>query len=438
MISFTNWLAQAFEVISAVDPFYSERLVAFKKLNDAVFIGSQKENYKYITLQERLNQLISSGYQAKVPTKDCPQQAVKIGAVDYGHEVKTDRLVFVNGVWSKAASSFDSTCNEVQLRRVADLPLQEQKAIVSRYMPDLESCDDIFATLNILLSQETYLLDIGVHTQVEKIITIQHIITESITHVVPQLILTVGQSSQVTIVENWYATGNKVQNFINNLIYVVLAEDAKLTYYTLHTESLSGYQVSTLYCNQKDRSVFTHYSFSFGSVMLRMNLSVQINGSYVTTMLYGLYILSINEQTDYHVQVRHNCPHSLSKQHYKCVLGGEATGVFNGKIYLTPEAQKTNGYQVNNAIVLSDKAHHYVRPQLEIYADDVKCSHGATAGQLDQEQLFYLQTRGIELVLAKRLLLEAFGKEIISQVSIKALQDYLWDKVLEKLKVIVS
>lgn len=434
MILFTDWLAQALEVLSPADPFYADRLVAFKKLHSPAFIEGQKEHYKHISLAETLKQCTRNSYHASIPTTEkLPQKSVTKDTFCDWNPLKKETFTFINGLWSQAQSSFDHTCQDVQLRRLRDLPLAAQKEVLSSCMSDLASSDDIFTTLSTMLSQETYLLEVVDHAQLKQTIVIEHIITKSAAHVVPRLILKIGKESQATIIENWYSDSNDLHSFVNNLTHIQLAEGGQLAYYTLHAGDASFHQVNNIYCNQKDYTTFSHHTYAFGSDMLRMNLTAQIKGSHATAMLYGLYSLGAKEKVDHRIQVIHSHPHSLSKQHYKGILGGQSIGSFNGKIYLTPEAQKTNAYQTNNAIVLSNQANHFVKPQLEIYADDVKCTHGATAGQLDREQLFYFQTRGISATLAKRLLLEAFGMEIISQVSVPALKNYLFEKLIEKL-----
>ncbi len=434
MVLFTEWLAQALEALSSVDPFYADRLVAFKKLQNTAFIEDQKEHYKHIPLAEILKQCTSKSYHISRPIIEKLSQ--EVGMKDTFCEwnpSKKETFTFVNGLWSQAQSSFDNTCRDVQLRRLGDLSLAAQKEALSSCMSDLASSDDVFTTLGIMLSHETYLLEVADYAQPNKTIVIEHIITESAAHVVPRLILKIGKESQATIIENWCSKSNDLHSFVNNLTHIQLAEGGHLAYHTLYTEDPSFHQVNNIYCNQKDHSTFVHHTYAFGAAMLRMNLTVQIKGSHATAMLYGLYNLGSKEKVDHRIQVIHSHPHSLSKQHYKGILGGQSIGSFNGKIYLTPEAQKTNAYQTNNAIVVSDQANHFVKPQLEIYADDVKCTHGATVGQLDTEQLLYLQTRGIPEPLAKRLLLEAFGMEIIDQVALPELKSYLFDKLIAKL-----
>lgn len=411
MMAFTNWLAEAFKTFSATDPFYTERLWAFNKLNQSTFIASQKEDYH--NLREILQLWTRQAYHAHLPTQ--PFLSVEGG----GHLPVA--LTFVNGVWSPSSAIHQG----VRLRRLADLPLLEQKEALAPYMADLRSSDDLFVMLNRMLAQESYLLEITG----QKSITLQHIVTGD--HVVPQLMVKVGEASQVTIIENWHI--GKVPPFVNNFTHILLEDAAHLSYYTLYTDAPSCHQVNSLYCNQKDHSTFTHHTFVLDAAMLRMHLRAQINGSHARADLYGLSTLAETEKVAQQIQVVHSAPHSLSKQHYKSILGGRSASSFSGKIYLTPAAQQTNAYQTNNTLILSDAAHHYAKPQLEIYADDVKCSHGATVGQLDEAQIFYLQTRGIALPLAKRLLLEAFGSEIIDSVALPSLQDYLCDKLVAKL-----
>ena len=411
MMAFTNWLAEAFATFSATDPFYTERLWAFNKLNQATFIASQKENYT--NLRDILALLTRQAYPFNRSTS--PLLPVEVD----GHVTQGVTLTFVNGIWSPS----DEAHQGVQLRRLADLSLLEQKEVLSAYMADVGSSDDLFVLLNRMLAQESYLLEITG----DRMITLQHMVTDG--HIMPQLMVKIGQSSRVTIIENWYAIQRKGQPFVNNFTHILLEEAAHLSYYTLDCPP----SVNSLYCNQKDHSTFTHHTFAFGAAMLRMHLRAHINGSHASASLYGLSALAATEKVAQQIQVIHSAPHSLSKQHYKSILGGQSTGSFSGKIYLTADAQQTNAYQTNNVLILSDAAHHYAKPQLEIYADDVKCSHGATAGQLDEGQLFYLQTRGIAAPLAKRLLLEAFGSEIIDSVALATLQDYLYDMLIAKL-----
>ncbi|AXI24531.1 FeS assembly protein SufD [Cardinium endosymbiont of Sogatella furcifera] len=417
MMAFTNWLAEAFKTFSVTDSFYTERLWAFNKLNQPAFIAGQKEDYS--NLRALLALLTREAYHFTRPM----QYALPVEGRGYTTQAIT--FTFINGIWLPS----DNGHQGIRLRKLADLSLLEQKEVLATYIADTEASDDLFVLLNRFLAQESYLLEVteGSH----QVIALQHMITDLGGHIVPQLLVKVGKASQVTIIEQWHS--GPVQPFVNHFTHVLLEEAAHLSYYTLYMDASSCSQVNTLYCNQMDHSTFTHHTFIFGGAMLRMHIRSHINGSHAHAGLYGLSTLAATEQVTQQIQVVHSAPHSLSKQHYKSILGGQSTDRFSGKIYLTPAAQKTNAYQTNNALLLSDAAHHYVKPQLEIYADDVKCSHGATTGQLDEAQLFYLQTRGIAAPLAKRLLLEAFGSEIIDAVGTATLQAYLYDQLVAKL-----
>ncbi|CDG49574.1 SufB/SufD family protein [Cardinium endosymbiont of Bemisia tabaci] len=421
MKAFTNWLTDIFKKFSLTDPFYSERLWAFHRLNQPDFIASQREHYN--NLGEIVELCIHQPYGYPISKQAC--SPVEVGG--YTDVIQTVTLTFVDGIYA----DLHGLPQGVELHKLLDLPLLKQKEVLTAYMDDIRSSDDLFVLLNRMLSQESYLLEVT--EDIQKVIVLQHIVTDSARHVVPQLMISLSQASKATIIENWYTLSHNPYALVNHFTHILLEERAHLSYHTLYTDSPSCYQVNSLYCNQKAHTTFTHHTFAFDTGMLRMHLKAQINGSHARTMLYGLSTLGVKEKVAHQIQVIHSEPHSFSQQHYKSILAGQSTGSFSGKIYLTPAAQQTNAYQTNNALILSDAARHYAKPQLEIYADDVKCSHGATTGQLDPAQLFYLQSRGIAAPLAKRLLLEAFGSTIIGSVSLPILQDYVYGKLVAKL-----
>ena len=433
MSPFINWLKKAFTIFLVDEPLYPLRLSALQKLVSTDFLQKQQESYQYIPIQEILYRLMHQDYTSRGCADPALESTVNSTALTFDALTTQNRLVFIDGAWSQAQSSYACSAEKIQFFRLVDLPIAEQSVVISEWMADFALSDDLFVALNILLSQNIYVLEIAAHVHLDDVIEIHHIITGTVGHVMPRLIIKAGQCSQVTIVTHWHETGDHEQSFVNNLTYISLAEEASVSYYALYVEKFASYQIDTLYSNQKDHSTFTHHTFAFGSAMLRINLMAHLNGSHALARLHGLCALHAKEKVDHHIQVTHRHPHSLSKQYYKCVLDGDATTAFYGKIYLLPAAQQTNAYQTHNAILLSNSAHHYVKPQLEIYADDVKCSHGATVGQLDQEQLFYLQARGITISLARQLLLEAFGNDIIDGISLISLQKYLSKKFIAKL-----
>ncbi|HLP34602.1 MAG TPA: Fe-S cluster assembly protein SufD [Amoebophilaceae bacterium] len=421
---FDLWLTKVLQELPPHTSFYTERCAAYHALQDPAFRKKQNEAYSYVPLQELLDGCTRQPYQAQIAVA----QALTVPPLPYNGVAHT--ITFVNGTWIPTHPTVGTIHPTLQLRRLSALSPIQQAETIQRYLPDLTQSEDFLAALHTLLAQETYLLDIPPHTQIDGTIVIQHVLTEGNAYVAPQLIVTVGQESQATMVEHWTGPGASVAH---PLVHITLAEAAKLTYHTLHTQSTPCSHLYQLHCNQQTNSTFVHHAFSFGSRLLRLNATVQLQGQHTSTNLYGLYAPNTNEKVDQRICVQHHFPESCSMQHYKGVVGKQATGVFRGKTYVSPEAQQTNAYQTNQALLLSEEAHHYAKPQLEIYADAVKCSHGATAGQLDPEHIFYLQARGIHPIQAKQLLLEAFGKEIICTVEAVDVRTYIQEKLYERL-----
>lgn len=420
--TFIDWLNNIFATLKESDPFYRQRLAAFNKLNHPHFLSSQKE--RCTMLREMISLLAhqtDDSYSSFNPL-------LPLTIDNYGIENEAIKINFVNGIWLPSGACYQG----FQLRRVTDLPIWEQEEVCRLYMANIASSDDLFVLLNTVLSQSHYVLEVEPGTQ--QMIILEHTVTNAYSHIVPQVLLKVGQASMVKLVESWHNPEQKVSSFINNSTHILLERRAHLAYYTLHMQDVASCQVNNIYCNQEECTSFSHHAFAFGGSMLRLHLNLQLTGSHADGRLYGLSLLSGREKMEQQIQVRHSAPSSVSQQYYKSMLNDESSNSFSGSIYLESQAQQTNTYQTSNALMLSDKARYYTKPQLEIYADDVKCSHGATTGQLDQEQLFYLQTRGIAAPLAKKLLLEAFGKQIIQFVDLLPLQNYLSDKLLEKLE----
>jgi Fe-S cluster assembly protein SufD len=211
-------------------------------------------------------------------------------------------------------------------------------------------------------------------------------------------------------------------------------ENSNVQYYKIQNEETNAYHVGTTQIFQERSSIFTSVTLSWGGSVIRNNLNSYLNGEGIECNYKGLYFLTGKQHVDNHTLADHANPNCHSNELYKGILADESDGVFNGKIMVRQDAQKTNAYQMNKNILLSNKASVNSKPQLEIYADDVKCSHGATTGQIDKEQLFYLKARGIGEKEGKKLLIFAFANEIIEDIDIPELKDYLVNKLNEKLE----
>jgi Fe-S cluster assembly protein SufD len=206
---------------------------------------------------------------------------------------------------------------------------------------------------------------------------------------------------------------------------VVVNEDALVEYYKLQNDTANASQVSTTHIRQACRSYVHAVTITLNGGMVRNNMNIILGAAGNETHLYGLYMLKGRTHVDNHTLVDNREPNCFSNQLYKGVIDDQATAVFNGKIMVQPQAQKTNAYQSNKNILLTDQASINTKPQLEIFADDVKCSHGCTVGQLDETALFYLRARGISLENAKAMLLQAFTNDILVQVKPELLREHI-------------
>jgi len=247
----------------------------------------------------------------------------------------------------------------------------------------------------------------------------------------PRWDCSIDRNASLTLLE--YTVQNGSSTFINNKSSLLrVAENAEVNYIILQNHP-GEIQVSNTRVELNTASRASCFTFSFDGQLIRNNLTVSLNGPGIDAHLYGLYLLSNATHVDNHTVVDHRQPNSFSNQLYKGIIQDNAKGVFNGKIFVRPQAQKTNAFQSNRNIVLGDQAMVHTKPQLEIWADDVKCSHGCTTGQLDEEALFYLRSRGISKEQAQGMLLHAFAGETLSALKSEPIRDFIEQVITAKL-----
>jgi Fe-S cluster assembly protein SufD len=242
----------------------------------------------------------------------------------------------------------------------------------------------------------------------------------------------VGKSSEVTVVEKFDSIGSN-PNFSNIVTEAIVAENASLNFYSIQADHGNRYQFGQTTIRQANHSRVNTYTFTLDGKFVRNNLHLQLDGEGCESHMYGLYLLHGDTLADNHTVADHRKPNSFSNELYKGVLEGNAKGIFNGKIFVRPQAQKTNAFQSNRNILLSEKATINTKPQLEIWADDVKCSHGCTTGQLDEEAMFYLRSRGIEKNTARAMMLYAFVAEVLENIPNESLKVFIDALVSERL-----
>jgi Fe-S cluster assembly protein SufD len=247
----------------------------------------------------------------------------------------------------------------------------------------------------------------------------------------PRNLILVGRNAKATVIESYVALAD-VSYFTNAVTEVSVDEGATLRHYRVQRESESAFHVATVEATQTKDSHFISFSLAMGSALSRTNVYTTLDGAGSGTTLNGLYMLDGNQHCDHQTRVVHAQPNTFSRELYKGVLEGKSHGVFNGKVYVHPIAQKTDGKQTNNTLLLSETAHIDTKPQLEIFADDVKCTHGATVGQIDRTALFYLESRGIGSALARRLLTYAFCADVLETLEVDEVREGLEGMTLQR------
>ena len=250
--------------------------------------------------------------------------------------------------------------------------------------------------------------------------------------VYPRCIVLAKRNSESLIFEEFRIMGNGT-NFVNSVTDVIVEDGANLEHIIIDDFAKNTYHVANVCVKQCKDSNFVSHNFSMGKKFARRDFNVELNESGANCNLFGLYFVDKENHIDHHTTIEHKEANCNSNEHYKGILSGKSTGVFNGRIHVHPDAQKTDAIQKNQNLLLSDDAIIHTKPELEIYADDVKCTHGATVGQLDEKGLFYLRTRGLNRKEAQQILMRAYVNEIIENVSDEKIRSKLMELILDRL-----
>ncbi len=345
-----------------------------------------------------------------------------------------NRLVFVNGFFSRTLSSTADLPEGVICIGMAEALTRHRDLIephLGRYA-DVES--HAFSALNMALLQDGVFLYLPDGTVVSDPIHLQFLSTRAEAPAIANIrnLIIAGASAQARIVER-YEGGAEASRLTLVVTEVVSGTNSVIELYKLQSEADDAFHFSTLRVDQQRDSRFTASSISFGAALARNDLFIHLGGEGSGCVLDGLYVVGGTQHVDHHTTIDHAQPHCDSVELYKGVLDGRSRGVFDGRIIVRKDAQKTNSAQTNNNLILSESAIIDTKPQLEIYADDVKCTHGSTIGQLDQEAMFYLRSRGISVEDARNLMIYAFASEVVQRIRVKDLREELEATLLEKL-----
>ena len=419
----------AFENTVDVDsPVHDIRIDAIKAFEAEGFPNKKQEAWKYTSLNAILKNDFSvfPKREEALEYKDVKQYFI--------HDIDSYKIIFVDGKYSSHLSETTHDGIDVCLMSAA-LSKPKYKLIIDNYFNKIATKDGL-SSLNTAFSSEGAYIHIPKNKVAEKPIQIIHFSTgsEAALMLQPRNLVVVDENSHVQIIERHQSlTENPV--LTNSVTEIFVNKRAIVDYYKIQNDKQTATLIDNTFINQKQESLAKLHTFSFGGKLIRNNLNFYQNGERIDSTMKGITIIGDKQHVDHNTLVHHIEPNCESHQDYKGIFNDNSTGVFNGKVVVEREAQKTNAFQANNNILLSDKATINTKPQLEIFADDVKCSHGCTIGQLDESAMFYLRTRGIPENEARGLLMYAFSNNVLDSVKIPELKQRITKLIAKKLSV---
>ncbi len=417
------------EKVDVTSELHDIRTQAIKSFEAKGFPTKKEEAWKYTSL----NAVLKNDFSV------FPKQENAINYSDvkkyFLHEIDTYKVVFIDGIFNSFLSSTTHDGLDVCLISSA-LTKPKYKEVIDTYFNKIANTNDSLTSLNTAFAMEGAYINIPKSKVADKPIEIIYLSTgnEAALMVQPRNLVIVGENAQVQIIER-HQSLNSNPVLTNSVTEIFVGERAIADYYKIQNDVQSANLIDNTYIAQKGQSNASVHTFSFGGNITRNNLNFYHQGERIESTLKGITIIGDKQLVDHYTLVQHATPNCESHQNYKGIFDGNSTGVFNGKIYVEKEAQKTDAFQQNNNILLNDKASINAKPQLEIFADDVKCSHGCTIGQLDEKAMFYMQSRGIPKKEAKALLMYAFSNEVIESIRIPELKQRITKLIASKLGV---
>lgn len=422
----------AFEDMVDIDsPVHNIRTEAIKTFETEGFPTKRQEAWKYTSL----NSILKHNYSV-FPKHE---NALEYGDVKkyFIHDIDSYKIIFVDGKYSSHLSQTTHEGIDVCLMSAA-LTKPKYRLVIENYFNKIAAKDGL-SSLNTAFSAEGAYIHIPKNKVVEKPIQILHFSTgnESALMLQPRNLVVVDENSHVQIIERHQSlTKNPV--LTNSVTEIFANKRAIVDYYKIQNDRQTASLIDNTFINQKQESIAKVHTFSFGGKLTRNNLNFFQNGERIDSTMKGITIIGDKQHVDHNTLVHHIEPNCESHQDYKGIFDDKATGVFNGKVIVEKEAQKTNAFQANNNVLISDKASINTKPQLEIFADDVKCSHGCTIGQLDESAMFYLRSRGIPEKEAKGLLMFAFSNNVLDSVTIPEIKNRITKIIAQKLGVSIG
>jgi Fe-S cluster assembly protein SufD len=347
------------------------------------------------------------------------------------------RLVFVNGVYRAEFSSTENLPAGVVVADLTEVFAGEHEFIMRSHLarPTLNDSDG-FTALNAAFLRHGALIYLPQGAQVSAPIQLLFlaapVAAPQPAAIFPRVLIVAERESAATIIES-YASPEESSSFTNAVVEVFVGENARVTHYKVQRESEQAIHIATTNAELERSAVYDLTTITLGAQLSRHGISIKLAHEGAECWVDGLYLVGTGQHADTHSLIDHSSPHCTSHQLYKGILDGKSRAVFNGKVFVHKDAQKTDAQQSNKNLLLSNEARVDTKPQLEIYADDVKCAHGATVGQLEEEELFYLVSRGLHPDLARNLLTYGFAEELVEKIKIESIKRELDEAILNRL-----
>ncbi|MBP6335144.1 MAG: Fe-S cluster assembly protein SufD [Bacteroidia bacterium] len=403
-----------------------EAITSFSSLG---FPTTKHEEWKYTNIAS----VVKSDYISPAPLPALTESDIKSFYLAGEDSI---RLVFVNGHFSAALSSGLRLPDGLVIGNIA--AHNGHQAVKEHLAKHASFANSSFVALNTAFVDEGAFIYLPDNLVEERTIHLMYVHDTRSAAVVmyPRNLIVAGKNSKGKVVESYHSIGEVNTGFCNTVTEIVVGDNASVEFNKIQCEHGSTNHISHTEVIQSQNSRFNICTVTLGGNIVRNNLHIRLNGQHCETHLYGLYITQQNQLVDNHTLVDHAKPNCMSNEIYKGILDDHSLGVFNGKVMVRQDAQKTNAYQSNKNILLCDDAAINTKPQLEIFADDVKCSHGATTGKLDEDALFYLRSRGIGEKEAKAFLNVAFAADVINNITIESLKEQLMQLIEQRLQKI--
>lgn len=397
-------------------------------------LNRKQEEWRYNRVEDLFNHSFDPQFNNELELNDVNIEDYLLPLAD------SYRLVFVNGRCALTLSDFNELPDGVTLASVGRAMASKSDPLVQWFDDNHQHNAQLFTTLNNALFIDGMYLHIDQSVKLDRPVEIIYVNsnqTRSTQHdgsmIQTRNIIDLDKGASATVMEHFVSSNNDEKYFHNNVTEIYLADDTQLKHVRIQDESRQAYHLSSLYVTQQKHSHYHSTSLALGGIWSKTNVNVEFKAQQAECDLQGLYMVGDQQLTDFHVDVQHLVPCCRSREQFKGILYGKGRAVFDGRILVDKQAQQSDAALTNDNLLLVHDAEVDTKPQLEIYADDVKCSHGTTVGRLDPQQLFYMRTRGIAEDDARKILCQGFAADIVDCIDHAQLRDYVTDKILRTL-----